>query len=533
MTQLILTRFFERAEAYFPDNQIVSRKADGELFKYTYRDYCRRVRRLASSLAGLGINSGDKVGTLAWNSYRHFELYFAVPCYGAVLHTINIRLTDEHIAYIINHAGDKVLFVDPDMLALVQRIAQQLTTVKHVIVMDDQVPEGDMTGAWAYEVLIKNGRDDFVFPELEETAPCGMCYTSATTGNPKGVVYSHRGQYLHALGVCSADGPAVSEYDTLLPLVPMFHVNSWGLPFAAVCTGAKMVFPGPSPSAADILDLIESEQVTFAAAAVTVGVQMLDALQLKRRDLSSLRRLMLGGQATPRVLMRRFWDDYGVPIYTAWGATETSPLATTAHVKRRLRDAGIEARLDVVSRQGIPLPGIELKVLDSDGKQVTWDDREVGEVYVRGPWVAESYYRDERSQDAFVDGWWKSGDLAAVDSDGVIRLVDRAKDLIKSGGEWISSVDLENHLMACPGIAEAAVVGAPHRRWQERPVAYVVWAAGAVVDEDALRRWLADRFAKWWLPDHYVFVAEIPKTGVGKFNKRALRERAASEFVDD
>ena len=526
--QLNLRAFFERVEAYFPEKEIVSRRADGTLFRYRYADYCRRVRQLADALKRLGIGPGDKVATLGWNTYRHMELYFAVPCVGAVLHTVNIRLSDDHIAYILNHAEDVALFVDPDLVPTIERVAPQLRTVRHFIVLDDGVGAAALPEVRAYEDFLAQGDATFAFPVLDENMPCGMCFTSATTGDPKGVSYTQRGLYLHTLALCMADSLAVSEHDTLLPVVPMFHVNSWGLPYAAVATGAKVVLPGPQPTAADILDLIESERVTFCAAAVTVGVQMYAQQRERRRDLSSLRGLMLGGSATPRALMRRYLEDYGVHIYTAWGATEAAPLATITHVRQALLSAGPEAEIEVRVRQGIPLPGIELKVLDSEGKPVPRDDEHAGEVYVRGPWVATEYYRDARSREGFVDGWWKSGDIATVGPDGSIRLVDRAKDLIKSGGEWISSVDLENELMAHPAVAEAAVVAMPDARWQERPIAFVVAAPGAQPpSEEELRQWLARRFVKWWLPDRFVVTDALPKTGVGKLDKRRLRERAA------
>ncbi|MFT3804495.1 MAG: long-chain fatty acid--CoA ligase [Burkholderiaceae bacterium] len=531
--QLNLKQLFERSEKYFPGNEIVSRQADGSLFRYRYADYARRVRRLADALGRLGVRAGERVGTLEWNTHRHFELYAAVPSAGAVLHTINIRLADDDIAYIIDKAQDVALFVGPEFLPLVERIAPRLPSLRHIVVMAEA--DADIGGAanvLGYEALVDSGRPDFVLPDVDENSPAGMCFTSATTGKPKGVVYSHRGLYLHSMALCMADVMGLAERDTIMPIVPMFHANAWGLPHGALTVGAKLVLPGPQPTAADILDLIEAERVTFFAAAVTVGVQMYAELQNRRRDLSSLRELMLGGSATPRALMERFQQEYGISIYTAWGATETAPIATVTHVGRELRDAGPEARIGVRTRQGIPVPGIDIEVLDADGQAVARDDASPGEVRVRGLWVAEAYYEDERSRDSFVDGWWKSGDLATVDASGSIRLVDRAKDLIKSGGEWISSVDLENELTACPGVSEAAVVAAPHDKWQERPVAYVVRRPGSdEVSAEDLTKWLSRRFAKWWLPDRYLFIDSLPKTGVGKINKRRLRELTAEEVA--
>lgn len=528
--QLNLRMFFERAERYFPDKRIVSRCANGSVFRQTYADYCRRVRCLASALHQAGIEPGQKVATLGWNTYRHLELYFAVPCLGAVLHTVNIRLSDEHIIYILNHAEDTALFVDPDLVALVERIAPHLKHVRLIVVMDEESQSSSpssLAGVHTYERFIAEGDSDFAFREIEETAPAGMCFTSATTGDPKGVLYTQRGLYLHTLAVGLADSLAVSEYDTLLPVVPMFHVNSWGLPFAAVAAGANLVLPGPHPTAADILDLIEGERATFCAAAVAVGVQMLLEQRKRRREIGSLRGLMLGGSATPKSVMREYLQEYGVEVLTAWGATECAPLATFTHVRQSVREAGPEAVFEVRARQGIPLPGIEIEVRDEQGQEVPHDDAHPGEVFVRGPWVATEYYRDERTKEGFIDGWWRSGDIATVGADGSLRLIDRAKDLIKSGGEWISSVDLENELVAHPAVIEAAVVAMPDARWQERPVAFVVPTDPAHPPSvEELRAWLEQRFVRWWLPEHFVFVQTLPKTGVGKLDKRMLRSWA-------
>ncbi|WP_298279928.1 long-chain fatty acid--CoA ligase [uncultured Bradyrhizobium sp.] len=531
--QLNLKQLFERAERYFPDNEIVSRRADGTLFRYRYSDYAQRVRRLADALGKLGIRVGDRVGTLEWNTYRHFELYAAVTCFGAVLHTINVRLGDEDISYILNKAQDVALIVAPEFLPMIERIAPQLPFLKHIIIaVDVGADVATKFRTYNYEALLNTGKPDYPFADIHENSTAGMCFTSATTGRPKGVIYSHRDLYLHSMALCMTDVMGLGERDTIMPVVPMFHANAWGLPYAALAVGAKMVLPGPRPMANDILDLIAGERITFFAAAVTVGFQIFDELQRRPRDISSLRELMLGGSATPATLMRRFQEGYGISIYTAWGATECAPIATVTHLRRQLLSAGSEARIGVRTRQGIPVPGIEVRVLDADGKQVPWNDTEVGEVYVRGLWIAKSYYEDDRSKENFVEGWWKSGDLATVDDTGSMRLIDRSKDLIKSGGEWISSIDLENELTACPGVSEAAVVAVPHEKWQERPVAYVVRSAsGPGVDVAELTRWLARRFPKWWLPDSYVFVADLPKTGVGKINKRELRGRVVEDLT--
>lgn len=531
--QLNIRSILWRVQSYFPENEVVSRQPDGSLFRYTYREFGSRVHRLAAALKELGVKRGERISTFAWNHFRHLELYFAIPCYGAVLHTVNIRLSGDDIAYILNHAESSYVFLDPDLIPVIESLAPNLQTVKGYIVLDHRVPETRLEPVFSYEDLIKSGDSNFEFEELDEDAPAGMCYTSATTGKPKGVVYTQRSMYLHALMLGLVDTMGICEQDNLLPVVPMFHVNSWGIPFSGVWMGSKMVLPGPRPRAEELLQLIESERVTFAAAAVTVGIDMLNVLRQKQYDISSLRALMLGGQATPKAVMEEYLYRYGVPVFTAWGATETSPIATNVHLKRHQQSLSDDEKLNIRVRQGIPVPGIELQVVGEDGRPVPWDDRAMGEIRVRGPWVASSYYRDERSTDAFVDGWWKSGDIATVDSEGVIRLVDRAKDLIKSGGEWISSVSLENELMAHPAVREAAVVAAPHEKWLERPVAFVALEERALQEKESerikeeLADWLQQKYPKWWLPDEFVFVQEIPRTGAGKFNKRLLRERAA------
>jgi fatty-acyl-CoA synthase len=531
---LNLVRVIERPEQYFARKEIASRERDGSLFRYTYRDFGARVRRLASALAGLGIGPGDTAATLAWNTHRHLELYFGLPCAGAVLHTANLRLSDEHIAYTLNHARDKALFFSPDLLATVEALAPLLTTVETYVVLDSVAPASSLPGLLCYEDLLAGGDPAFRYPDVDEDAPASICFTSATTGNPKGVVYSHRALVLHSMMLSHVDCMALSERDVLLPIAPMFHVNSWGVPFAGVWVGAKFVFPGERPHAADSLRLIAQERVTFAHGAVTVGIDMMNLLEREPHDLSSLRGLLLGGSATPAAVMQFYLERHGVPILTAWGSTECAPLATVSYIRGEQRDLPPAQQIAIRVRQGIPAPTVERKVLDEAGRPVPWDDRAVGEIHVRGPWIATTYLDEPRSAESFVDGWWKSGDIATVDADGVQKLVDRAKDLIKSGGEWISSVDLENALMAHPGINEATVVGMPHEKWLERPVAFLTspLPPTARPDADSLRAHLgAAGFARWWLPDRYVYLDEIPKTGVGKFNKRLLRERLA-EYLD-
>ena len=523
--QLNLKTMVERAESYFPKNEIVTRLDDGSLARTNYSAFGKRVRRLASALETIGVKPGDMVASLAWNTVEHLELYFGVPCSGASLHTANLRLSDEHIIYTINHASDKALFFSGDLLDVVERVAPNLSSVESYIILGDLPEKCSLTRLITYEELMARGREDFELPDLPEGNPASICFTSATTGDPKGIIYSHRTIYLHALMLMGADTMAISEHDTFLPIAPMFHVNSWGIPFAGVWAGAKFVFPGSRPHAAEILDLIEAEKVTFAFGAVTVGIDMMGELEAKPRDLSSLRQLMLGGSATPEGVMKYYLEKHGVPIFTAWGSTECAPIATTVHTKRHQVELDDDGKIAIRLRQGIPVPGVELKVLDENGAEVPWDDVAYGEAYVRGPWIATEYFNDNRSSEGFENGWWKSGDVATQDGEGVLRLVDRAKDLIKSGGEWISSVDLENALMGHEAVKEAVIIAMPDEKWLERPLGIVVLQESAAdITEAVLIDWLKPKFAQWWLPDRILIHREIPKTGVGKFNKRLLRE---------
>lgn len=526
--QLNLKRLIERPERYFPRNELVSREDDGSLFRYTYREYCARVRRMASAFDRLGIKAGEKVATLSWNTHRHLEMYFAVPCSGRVLHTANLRLSDEHLAYTMNHAEDVAVFFSPDLLGQMESVAPLLKHVRAYVVMSAERPANTtLSPLYTYEELIAAGDPAYQYPEVDEHAPASICFTSATTGNPKGVAYTHRGLYLHSQVICNADTMAVSEKDTLMPIAPMFHVNSWGVPFAGVWMGSKFVFPGQRPHAEDLLKLIDEQQVTFTFGAVTVGIDMMNLLASKPYNIRSLRAMMLGGSATPASVMQFFQGKHGVPVYTAWGSTECAPIATAVCIKRDQIGLGLDDEIAIRVRQGIPVPGVELRVLNDDGEQIPWDDRAIGEVRVRGPWIATTYINEPRSKESFVEGWWLSGDIASVNDDGVMKLVDRAKDLIKSGGEWISSVDLENALMAHAGVREATVVGKPHDKWIERPVAFLVADATAPRPDDAaLRQHLTEHgIAKWWLPDDFIFIEALPKTGVGKFDKKLLRQQ--------
>lgn len=530
-TPLTITQMIKRAEKFFPKKQVISRTAKG-VERHTYRQVAERARRLASSLEQLGVERGDKVGTLAWNHHRHLETYFAVPCSGAVLHTINIRLSPQHIVYIINHAEDKVLLIDADIVPLVEAIKDKIPTVKAFIVMtgEEELPETTLTPLYHYEKLLQTADPQFEYPDdLDENSAAGICYTSATTGNPKGVVYSHRGIVLHSMALGLADSVGLSEKDIGLAVVPMFHVNAWGLPFAGVWFGTTLVMPGPYFTPKILAELIETEKVTFAAGVPTIWLGLLQELEQNKYDTSTLRGVLCGGSAAPKGMIRAFEQKHNIPFVHGYGMTETSPLVAVSSLKSYQDELSYEEKVDLKAKQGIVTPGLEIKVIGKDG-EVAWDGNEMGELLIRGPWIAAEYYKDERTEDAFHDGWLHTGDVVTIDEEGFIKLVDRTKDLIKSGGEWISSVDLENALMTHEAVFEAAVVAVPHEQWQERPVACVVLKENVQVTKEELFEFLQPQFAKWWLPDEILFLKEIPKTSVGKFLKRSLRDQIKEEL---
>lgn len=533
-TPLTLKQMIERAERFFPKKEVISRTMTG-IHRTTYKEIAMRTRKLADRLEKLGIKKGDRVGTLAWNHHRHLEAYFAIPCSGAVLHTINIRLSPQHIAYIINHAEDQVLLVDDDLLPLVEAIQANIPTVKAFIIMTDkeELPETSLSPVYHYEQLLKEANSDYQFPDdLDENDPAGMCYTSATTGNPKGVVYTHRGILLHSMALGLADSAAVSEKDIAMPVVPMFHVNAWGLPFAATWFGTTQVMPGPYFTPKVLAELIEQERVTITAGVPTILLGLLNELEQKPYDMTCLRGILCGGSAAPKSMIEAFEKKYGIPFMHAYGMTETSPLVVISTLKSYQEELSDDEKYELKAKQGILSPCLEMKVIGKDG-EVAWDGKEMGEFVVRGPWIASEYYKDERTKEAFRDGWLYTGDVVTVDEEGFMKVVDRTKDLIKSGGEWISSVDLENALMAHEGVAEAAVVAVPHEQWQERPVACVVLKENYKdkVTKEQIIEFISPQFAKWWLPDEVLFMDEIPKTSVGKFLKRALRDEVEKTLL--
>jgi acyl-CoA synthetase (AMP-forming)/AMP-acid ligase II len=533
---LTLPHLFERAERLFSDKEVVTATGNGRE-RVTYGEWAERTRRLGGVLDTLGVTGDGRVATFGWNSARHLELYFAAPCTGRVLHTLNIRLSAEQLVYIVNHAADEVIFVDRSLTSLLFPLVDRLRTVKHIVVMDDgkgEAPELDGGPArHDYERLLADA-GAVHFAVDDEWRAASMCYTSGTTGDPKGVLYTHRSTFLHTLGVMTSGSLAIDESDRVLPVVPMFHANAWGLAHAAVAAGASLVMPGPDLSPAALAALIEEEGVTVAAGVPTIWMAVLP--ELEGRDLSCLRSIPCGGSAVPRALSEAYRAATGLPILQAWGMTETSPVASICRITSTLDyELDDEGRAELRTSVGQPVIGVEARITRTDSTDpLPWDGETSGELQVRGPWIAGSYYHDDQSASSLTpDGWLNTGDVATIDRRGYVRLVDRTKDVIKSGGEWISSVHLENELMAHPDVVEAAVIGVAHPRWGERPLACVVLRTGerAATTTSELIAFLDGRVPKWWLPDDVVFLDEIPKTSVGKFSKKDLRARFADHLV--
>ena len=518
---LSLTSVVERAERFSPQRKVVFRRPDGSVGRTTLGECATRARRLGAALSGLGIAAGDPVATLMWNQPEHVEVYFTLPSMGAVLHTLNPRLHPDELSFIVNDAEDRAIVVDESLLEVFESF-HGARDFEHVIVVsrDGAVPDGYHD----YEALIADA-EPMQWPEADERAAAAMCYTSGTTGRPKGVVYSHRSLVLHSLNAALPDANDLGSRDTVLPVVPMFHANAWGLVFAAALVDAGLVLPGPKLDAVSILDLLAAEQVTVTAGVPTVWMMMLQALDAEpdRWDLSALRMLLVGGSAVPRSMLIGF-DRHGLKIVQAWGMTETSPLGSVCHLPLELDDAPEEARYDYRARQGRPSPFVEIRARGDDGELIPWNDEAMGELEVRGPWVARAYHQGQGAEKFSDDGWFSTGDVVTIDPTGNLKICDRSKDLVKSGGEWISSVDLENLLMAHDAVAEAAVIAIPDERWGERPLAVIVTREECAVEAEDLKAHLAQQYAKWQIPERFEFIEQIPRTATGKFKKTALRE---------
>jgi len=512
-----------RMRSVSPDAQVVTLTATGAVERASFEEVSERIDRLARALGRLGVQPGQRIATFAWNNQRHFELYFAIPCVGAVLHTLNVRLFEEQLTYIVNHAEDRVIFVDGSLVPLLEKLAPSFRSVEHYVVMGD-ADTGSLPNALSYEELLSDaGPGGFEYPEVDERQAAALCYTSGTTGNPKGVLYSHRSISLHSTATLMKDSTGLCSADRVLAVVPMFHANAWGLPHGAALAGADLILPDRFLGAEPLAKLIASERPTLMGCVPTIFADLLRyADEHPDVDLSSLNNAACGGSAVPRQLMKDFEERHGVRIFQAWGMTETSPVATYSRPPEGEHD---DAYWDDRAKQGRPLPWVELRLIDGEGSEAPWDGSSTGEIEVRGPWIAASYFHDESGDDKFDSGWLRTGDIAAVDGKGFVQITDRAKDVIKSGGEWISSVELENEMMSHPDVIEAAVIAKPDERWAERPLCCVVLREGASATAEDLVEHLRGRVAKWWLPDEFAFVAEVPKTSVGKFDKKVLRGR--------
>ncbi|WP_287965545.1 3-(methylthio)propionyl-CoA ligase [Diaphorobacter sp.] len=529
---LLISSLISFAERHHGDGEIVSRRVEGDIHRYTYRDLARRSRQLANALDGLGLQFSDRVASLAWNGYRHMEMYFGVSGSGRVLHTINPRLHPDQIAWIVNHAEDQVLCFDMTFLPLVQAVHAKCPTVKKWVVLcdSDKLPaDSGIPGLTSYEDWIGGASVEYQWPTFDENSASSMCYTSGTTGNPKAALYSHRSTTLHAYAAALPDVMNLSARDAVLPVVPMFHVNAWGIPYSAALTGCKVVFPGPALDGKSVHDLIEAEGVTFAAGVPTVWQMLLNHVKSAGLKFSTLRRTVIGGSACPPAMITAFQDEYGVSVLHAWGMTEMSPLGTLCTLKNKHLQMGKDEQMHILQKQGRAIYGVDMKIVGADGQEQPWDGKSYGDLLVRGPWILDSYYKGESPlvKDEQGRGWFPTGDVATIDPDGFMQITDRSKDVIKSGGEWISSIDIENIAMAHPAVAMAACVGMPHPKWDERPIVVVALRPGAQVTREELLKFYEGKTAKWQIPDDVVFVDAIPLGATGKMLKTRLREQLA------
>lgn len=530
--QLLISSLIEFANRFHGDAEIVSRRVEGDIHRYTYRDLTARAKQLANALDGLKLAHGDRVASLAWNGYRHMEMYYGVSGSGRVLHTINPRLHPEQIAWIVNHAEDQVLCFDISFLPLIQAVHAKCPTVRQWVALcdADKLPaDSGIPGLVSYEAWIAGQSKNYRWPQLDENTASSMCYTSGTTGNPKAVLYSHRSSVLHAYGAALPDVMSLSARDAVLPVVPMFHVNAWGLPYSAALTGAKVVFPGPALDGKSLYELIEAEGVTFAAGVPTVWQMLLTHMQQGGLKFSHLNRTVIGGSACPPAMIDTFEDTYGVRVLHAWGMTEMSPLGTLGTLKNKHLALPKEQQRKILQKQGRPIYGVDMRIVDSDGRDQPWDGKACGDLLVRGPWILDTYYKGASPlvKDEEGRGWFPTGDVATIDPDGYMQITDRTKDVIKSGGEWISSIDIENIAMGHPAVAMAACIGMPHPKWDERPIVAVARKAGAEVSREELLAFFDGKTAKWQIPDDVVFVDAIPLGATGKMLKTKLREQLA------
>lgn len=535
---LLISSIITFADRHYGDTEIVSATVEGALAKtgakhrYTYHEAHIRAKRLANALSGLGIAPSDRVGTLAWNGYRHFELYFGVSGMGAILHTINPRLFPDQITWIANHAEDKVLFFDLSFVGLVEKLAPQLHCKAYVLMTDEaHMPaQTSLPNLLCYETLLASASPDYDWPQFDENTASSMCYTSGTTGNPKGALYSHRSTVLHLYGAAMPDALCLSARDVIMPVVPMFHANAWSLAYACPAVGAKLVLPGMSLDGKSVYELMESEKVTFSAGVPTVWLGLLQHVDSNGLRFSTLNRTVIGGSACPPAVINRFKDQYNVDVIHAWGMTEMSPLGTVGTLKAKHADLPIDKQRETLYKQGHAIFGVDMKIVDDTGAELPWDGKAFGDLHVKGPWVTSGYYKRD-GETVLIDGWFPTGDVATIDPDGYMQITDRSKDVIKSGGEWISSIDIENLAMSHPAVAEAACIAMVHPKWDERPLLVVVKKAGQEVSRDELLAFFVGKIAKWWMPDDVVFVHELPHTATGKLQKLKLREQFKGHVV--
>ncbi len=532
---LMISSLIRYAAQYHGGRQVVSRTVEGSIHRYAYEECERRAKRLANLFERLGIRRGDRIGTLAWNGYRHLELFYGVSGMGAVLHTVNPRLFAEQIVYIINHAEDRVLFVDLSFVALLEGLAERLPTVERYVIMTDEahMPSTSLPDAACYETLLAGESEDYEWPLFDERTASSLCYTSGTTGNPKGVLYSHRSTLLHAMAACQNSAMGLSAHDVIMPIAPMYHGNAWSLPYLGCLTGANMVLPGTRMDGESLQALIEGEGVTFALGVPTVFTMLIDYLDESGKRVDALERVAIGGSAVPQSMIERLADPYGVTVHQLWGMTETSPLGTLATATPAIDALPDDERQAILNQQGRVQFGLELKITGPDGAPAPHDGSTFGDMFIRGNWASSGYFKGEGGNRLDNDGWFPTGDVATLDEYGFMRITDRTKDVIKSGGEWISSIDLENAAMGHPDVKQAAVIGVPHPKWEERPLLVIVPKDGRAPDRETINDYLAGKVAKWWLPDDVVLVEEIPLTATGKIQKSRLRDMFRDHRLPD